>query len=71
MSTTHHATDIITTTTTPGDDQAIVHLDAEGIDTTIELLEAAGLGPQLVCDGSCGGVSGCTVAPIGDDAIAA
>ena len=68
MDTTHHESTDTTITDTA---EAIIHLAAERIDTTIALLEAAGLGPRLVCDGSCGGLSGCTVAPIGDDAIAA
>ena len=68
MNTTHHESTDITTT---GGAETIIHLDSERIDTTIELIEAAGLGPRLVCDGSCGGLSGCSIAPIGHDAIAA
>ena len=74
MTTTHHH-DMThqeqTSTSTTERPETILHLETERIDTTIELLEAAGLGPLLVCDGSCEGLSGCSIAPIGRDAIAA
>jgi hypothetical protein len=41
-----------------------IHLDP--VDQAIALLADSGLAGDIVCDGTCNGVSGCTVAPIGD-----
>lgn len=45
----------------------VAHLDPERelIDGSIGLLSEAGLVAMVICDGSCQGVSGCSVAPLG------
>jgi hypothetical protein len=46
-----------------------VHLDP--VDQALALLVDSGLLAGLVCDGSCGGASSCTVAPVGEVPTAA
>lgn len=58
MSTTPHISDNTT--------DIVVHLDDDStvIDESLAILAAGGLEGWVVCDGSCSGVSGCTVAPL-------
>lgn len=58
MSTTRHISD---NTTGP-----VAHLDADStvIEDSLAILAAAGLEGWVVCDGSCSGLAGCTVAPL-------
>ncbi len=55
-------------------DTIVTHIDPdlEQIERSIGLLAVAGLGTMLICDGSCMGLSGCSVAPVdGSEAVAA
>lgn len=58
MSTTRHIPDNTTT--------FVAHLDADStvIEDSVTMLAAAGLEGWVVCDGSCSGLAGCTVAPL-------
>jgi len=58
MSTTRHTSDNTT--------EFVAHLDADStvIDESLAILAAGGLEGWVVCDGSCSGLAGCTVAPV-------
>lgn len=58
MSTTRHISDNAT--------DLVAHLDADStlIDESLAMLAAGGLRGWVVCDGTCSGLAGCTVAPL-------
>lgn len=58
MSTTRHISEYTT--------DHVAHLDADSmtIHESLAMLAAAGLEGWVVCDGSCSGLAGCSVAPI-------
>lgn len=54
-----------TIATTPQITEAILtHLDRE-LDDAITMMLTTGLEASVICDGSCGGVASCCVAPVG------
>lgn len=54
----------MSTTTITHLNRHTIHLDP--VDQAIALLADSGLAGDFVCDGTCEGVSGCAVAPLGD-----
>jgi hypothetical protein len=59
----------MSTTTSTQTNTHPVHLDPT--DAALDLLVDSGIVAELVCDGSCDGVSSCAVAPVGRLANAA
>lgn len=51
-------------TTPPISEAAPTHLDHQ-LDDAITTMLTSGLDASVICDGSCGGVASCCVAPVG------